>query len=182
MRKILSLFGKKYLISGEYSGGGFGYIKRNIKGFCLASQGSPYFILTDLDKYQCPLDLIHDWLNIPIDRNCFFRIAVKEVEAWLLADKQGVSEYLGIPESVLPRVPEQDQDPKEVLMRIVRRSRKRRIKDDVLPINENAKIGPNYNGRLSEFVRDYWCVDRAMDNSTSLSRAYVRLRDFEYHT
>lgn len=41
-----------------------------------------------------------------------------------------------------------------------------------------SKIGPDYNGRLSEFVTKYWDVDTASNASKSLRRAVHSLRGF----
>jgi len=180
MNKLVGLFDCKFVISACYCGGGYNYIKKNIKGFCLASKGTPFFVLTDLDEYDCPATLVFDWLGEEVQPNCLFRIAVREVEAWLLADKKGFAEYVGVSEYILPRNPEAEDDPKRSLIKVVSRSRKRSVREDVIPLNEYARVGPNYNDRLSEFVAKYWDVNNAMQNSDSLRRAYNKLRTFDF--
>lgn len=177
MAKLIGESGK-YFVANSYSEGGFGYIKKNIGGFNEASIGCPFFILTDLDTYDCPLGLIKDWLKEPVKPNLIFRIAVREVEAWLLSDIEGFSKYTGISKANFPTSPEELIDPKAELLNIVKRCRNRNIREDILPKNEFASIGPNYNGRLGEFVIKHWNVKCAMKRSASLEKAVKKLANF----
>jgi hypothetical protein len=169
---------KKYFVANSYSGGGFGYIKKNIMGFNEAAKSCPFFILTDLDTVDCAPSLIKDWIKEPIHHNLIFRIAVREVEAWLLADIEGFSKYTGISKVNFPNSPEKIANPKAELINIIKRCRNRNIMEDILPKNEFASIGPNYNGRLGEFVLKHWNASRAMNRSDSLKRAMQRLSNF----
>ena len=178
MFKLINHFGEKYNVHNTYSGHGFGYLKSNIKGFNQASVVSPFFMLTDLDNYNCPPSLINDWINFPLHSNFIFRIAVREVEAWLLADIEGLSEFLKVSPVNFPAFPENEIDPKNTLIRLARRSRIRRIREDVVPINENAAIGPNYNGCLTEFVIRKWNIETALTRSNSLLNAFNKLENF----
>jgi hypothetical protein len=180
MLKLLASFGKKFYIGFSYPGNGFGYIKANINGFNRAASSTPFFVLTDLDEYDCPVSLINDWLKMPKNRNLVFRIAVREVEAWLLADSEGFSKFTGLPKANLNVDFEKEQDPKHSLIEIVKQSRKRELREDIIPINSNAKIGPNYNERLMEYVSEYWSISRAIGSSNSLKKAYDSLSDFTY--
>ncbi|MGL5065102.1 MAG: hypothetical protein ACRC62_34470, partial [Microcoleus sp.] len=67
---------------------GYGKIKKIIGGLNHAAKGMPYLVLTDLDNAECPLEIIFEWLSQPKHPNLLFRIAVKEVEAWLLAHRE----------------------------------------------------------------------------------------------
>jgi len=180
MTKLLACFGSKYYISSTYPGYGFGYIKTNINGFNQAAMGVPFFVLTDLDNYQCPISLMNEWFTKPQATNLIFRVAIREVEAWLLADREGFSEYTGISLNVLPREPENEADPKRTLINLVsKKCRRRGIREDIVPINANAQIGPNYNERLMQFVDNNWDVHRAKEASKSLMRAYNHLDRFQ---
>lgn len=169
---------KKYFISNSYSGGGFGYIKKNIGGFNEAAKGCPFFVLTDLDTVDCAPTLIDDWLGKSAHHNLIFRIAVREVEAWLLADIEGFSKFTGVSEANFRDNTEEIADPKAELLHLVKRCRIRKIKEDILPKNEFAAVGPNYNGRLGEFVMKHWSISRAMQRSDSLRRAMKHLSNF----
>lgn len=180
MLKILSIFGDKYYAGISYDGQGFGYIKNNINGFNEAAITSVFFILTDLDNYECPMVLKNEWLRQPQRPNLIFRVAVREVESWLLADREGFSTYTGVSITNIPVNPDLEIDPKRTLMNIIRKSRKRYIKEDVIPLNDKAKIGPDYNGRLTEYVKEYWDLDRARLSSESLDRTVKQLQGFNY--
>ena len=180
MLKMLSVFGDKYHIGTSYNARGFGYIRNNIKGFNEASVATSFFILTDLDKYECPSLLKREWLSKPQHPNLIFRVAVREVESWLLADREGFADYTGISIVNVPIIPDLETDPKRTLINLVRKSRKRSIKTDIIPLNDKAKIGPDYNGRLTEYVQDYWDINRARLSSRSLDRAINQLQLFDY--
>lgn len=178
--KLIDCFDNKYQSGYSYNGHGFGYIKSKINGFNQACKSIPFLVLTDLDNNSCPLQLRNDWFSSAPHPNMIFRIAIKEVESWLLADIEGFSKYTGVSHANFPQNPEFENDPKQVLINIAKRSRKRAVRGDIVPINENAKIGPNYNGRLMEFVFNHWNIERAMSRSESLRRAYRRLEIFQY--
>lgn len=180
MVKILDSFEGKFETATSYPGNGSGYIKNNINGFNEASKSTPFFVLTDLDNYNCPIALKNDWLSRPEKPNLIFRIAIREVESWLLSDIVGFAEFIGISEVNFPLNPEVETNPKQTLINLVKRSRKRLIKEDIIPLNDNAKIGPNYNERLMQFVADFWNIERAKTRSQSLRRTYDKLFNFEY--
>ena len=99
-----------------FHGRGYGYLKKNITRFNEASKGMPYLILTDLDnKERAPL-LINEWLPQTRNPNLIFRIAVREVESWLLADDAGFARFLGIAKHKMPRDPDDLNDPKQTLI------------------------------------------------------------------
>jgi len=178
MTKILMQFSGKYEIHQSYSGNGFGYLKTNIKGFNQASVVNPHFMLTDLDNYECPVALKADWIDFELKTNFIFRIAVREVESWILADRSGFAKFLNISLSNLPLNPDLEADPKNTLIQLAKRTKRREVREDIVPVNRNAVIGPNYNGCLTEFVYNNWSIDNALKQSESLKRAYERLRDF----
>lgn len=180
LKKLLNYFPNKYNPEVSYKGKGFGNIKANINGYNQACISIPFIVLVDLDNYECPLALINSWFNGTPHKNMIFRVAVREIESWLLADKQGFSNYLGISSIHIPDNPENENDPKRSLISIVKKSRKRIIREDIVPINVNAKIGPNYNGRLMEFVSHHWDLDRAKRRSKSLNRSINKLELFQY--
>jgi len=180
MAKLLKSFNGKFEIGISYNGNGYGYIRTKINGFNEASISSTFFVLTDLDNNPCPISLIEDWLKKPRTPNFIFRVAVREVEAWLLADRLGFAEFTGVAIANIPTNPDLEIDPKQTLINISKRSKKRSIKNEIVPINSNAKIGPNYNERLMEYVSNYWDIGRAMEQSESLRRTWICLNEFRY--
>jgi hypothetical protein len=178
LTQILRQFPDKYEIYQSYSGNGFGYLKTNIKGFNQASVVNPHFMLTDLDNYECPVVLINDWIDFELKDNFILRIAVREVESWILADREGLSRFFNVSLVKFPINPDLEPDPKNTLIRLAKRSNRRNLREDIVPINVNASIGPNYNGCLTEFVFSKWNIHNAILHSESLRRAYEKIRDF----
>jgi len=179
MRKILVSFGDKFQENTSYLCDGYGQIKSRIDGFNNASIHCPYFILTDLDTYDCPLELIDQWFKYPKKSSLIFRVAVREIEAWILADVEGFSKFTGVSRANFSQNPESLTDAKKRLIDFVRKSRKREIREDIVPIDETASKGPNYNGCLGEFVLKVWSIERAAQNSPSLKKTLDALERFE---
>jgi hypothetical protein len=160
--------------------GGYGYIKKIIPGLNNAAKGMPYFVLTDLDNAECPLSLISSWLTHQKHPNLIFRIAVKEVEAWLLADRDAFSNFLGISTDLIPENVDLIGDPKQFLINLARKSRNRTLRDAIVPLpNSTAKIGRDYNGQLVQFINQKWKVELAKVHSQSLEKAVNAINSFE---
>jgi hypothetical protein len=123
--------------------------------------------------------LIDDWINFELNRNLIFRIAVREVEAWLLADIKGLSKFFNVSASNFPNNPEAEEDPKSTIIKLAGKSRIRRIREDITPIGRGASIGPNYTGCLGEFIMQNWSVENAIKKSKSLEKAYKKLENFQ---
>jgi len=96
-----------------------------------------------------------------------------------MADREAFSKYLLISMDKIPLRTDQIADPKEFLVNLARKSRRLRLRKDLIPAHgSTSKIGPGYNARLGEFVQKHWDVDKAAQNSPSLARALQRLREF----
>jgi hypothetical protein len=177
--KLVQASNRPYHISTVYNQGGYGYIKRTIKGFNNAAKGAPFFVLTDLDSADCPPELIEAWIDVPIHANLMFRVAVKEVEAWLLADPATLSNFLSVNPNLVPSAVEAIADPKAALIDLARRSSRKEIREDIVPPTNSArKVGPNYNARLVAYVSSSWNPNVASQNSRSLLKALNRLQSF----
>ena len=180
LKKILSTAEDRFLVSKCYSRGGFGYLKKNIAGFNNAAKGIPFLVITDLDTSTCPPALIREWLPYPKHPNLLFRIAVREVEAWLLADCNGFARYLGIAIEGIPCDVESIKDPKRRLIELAQKSRNRRLREAIVPGSKSdARQGPDYNGALISFVNEFWDIKAAMVNSVSLKRTVNAVIDFK---
>lgn len=137
-------------------------------------------MLTDLDNYDCPLRLIEDWLgqDKTANPNFIFRIAVREVEAWLMADRENLAHFLGIPLQYIPQESDSLIDAKATLINLAERSRKRELKSDLIPKKgSTAKQGSNYNGCLAQCLQT-WRLEKAMRVLPSLARAHHHLSQF----
>lgn len=180
LRAILLQSNLTYKVGTCYCKGGFGYLKNKIKGFNNAAKGTPYIILTDLDKMECPLKLIEEWLPFPKHHNLLFRIAVREVEAWLLADREALAKFLGVRQTLIPQDVDAINDPKQTLINIAKKSSKRELREAIVPRpNSTAKVGRDYNGQLIYFVNNCWQVEVAKCCSPSLQRAVNAIAKFE---
>ncbi len=172
-RKMLGAAVQSYAVRVVYSRGGYGYIKRNIRGFNSAAKGMPWLVLTDLDVRECPPSMIDRWFGSAFrEPNLLFRVAVREVEAWLLAHRSAFADFVGVREALVPQDVEQINDPKKKLIDIVRASRRKRIREDIVPPPRSTrKQGPAYNGRLVGFVERHWDPRHCAHVSRSLDKA-----------
>jgi hypothetical protein len=106
---------------------------------------------------------------------------VREIEAWLLADRERFASFFKVRLSDIPTVPEFLDDPKEAVIELSKRSRNRDIRLDMVPRpGSGRKIGPAYISRLIEFVSDTqrgWRPEHAARSSESLNRSLTRIRE-----
>lgn len=157
---------------------GFGYLKKRLSNFCQMAQQRPVLLITDLDNAQCPSQLVGRWLGKrPQPAGLLIRVAVREIESWLLADHVAMRRLLGNAVVELPGAPDTLPDPKRELLRLSHYA-PRDVRADLLaPQGSVASQGLGYNARLGELVRRTWEPERAANRSPSLGRALVRLRE-----
>lgn len=179
LRRLIVQSGRRFVVAREMNAQGFGNIRADVPKFRKACKVLPHVVLTDLDRYPCPVALLADWNAIRLSEQMMLRIAVREVEAWLLADRNGIADFLGVAPGKVPALPEQEDDPKRCLMNLVRRGRNRRLAEELVPAKgSRASIGPLYNQHLSAFAATRWHTEQACEASPSLARALERIRDF----
>lgn len=180
LRAVLQQSNRHYFVGNCYGQGGSGYLKEKIRGFNKAAQGIPFLVLTDLDKSECPPVLIEEWLSESKHPNLLFRVAVREVESWLLAHREALSKFLGIHKESIPQDVDTINDPKQLLINLTRKSRYRILREAIVPSpGSTAKIGPDYNGKLISFVKSRWKVPAAMLYSPSLKRTVHAVSNFK---
>ncbi len=153
---------------------------RRVLGYNSAAVNSPWVVLVDLDHdAACAPPFCERWLPNPARLMCF-RVAVREVESWLLADRESLARFLRVPVARIPEIPETVDDPKQCMVSLARSSRQRRIREDMVPRQGSGRVvGPAYTSRLIEFVTDVasgWKPDIAASRSESLRRCLSRLR------
>jgi hypothetical protein len=160
-----------------YGKNGKPYLRQRIQGFNNAAKGRPWLVLLDLDHdAECPPPLRETWVPNPAPYLCF-RVAVREVEAWLMADADSLASFLGVGRNRIPADTEQLDDPKREIVNIARRSRRKAIRKDMVPrAGSGRSVGPAYASRLIEYVQTSWRPDMASSQSESLRRAIVCLR------
>ncbi|MFD6855510.1 hypothetical protein [Streptomyces diastaticus] len=136
----------------------------------------PWFVLVDLDSADgCVVEKLSTWLPRP-SANMVFRVAVAELEGWLLADREAVADFLGVAESKIPRNPDSLGDPKQAIINLARKSRKRDIREGLVPRpRSGASVGPTYASDIRDFGQQYWRPRVAAGNSPSLARCLLRV-------
>lgn len=149
-----------------------------MRSFCQIARRTPVLLLTDLDAEECPARLIDDWSRRDaIPERLLFRVAVRQVESWLLADRDGMARLLKVSIRQLPRDPDVLPDAKRSLLLLAQRA-PRTIRDDlVAESGATAAQGLGYNAVLSNFVRTSWDPSKAVLRSNSLARARRRVNE-----
>lgn len=161
-----------------YYGKGKDNIIKRLPNWNQAANHSPWFVLVDLDRETCAPQAIKDWLPSP-NALMRFRIAVKEVESWLMADRSGLATFLKIEPNKITNDPDELNDPKSTLVNLCRSSKAAYIKNDMLPKgNYKSLEGPAYASRLAEFVLTTWNVKKAGQQSRSLNKCLKALNNF----
>ena len=177
---LIKILPDRYVVGNPHMRGGFGYLKKKIRGFNIAAKGMPFLVLTDLDTAECAPTLIQNWISVPVHHNLLFRVAVREVESGVLADRDRFAKFLGIRRTLVPVNVDAIDDPKKCLINLAMKSRKRNLREDIVPTNgSTAKQGPDYNGRLVSFVEEFWNPYEAMHNSPSLERTIRAVENFQ---
>lgn len=180
LRAILLQSERNFFIDTCLKKQGYGYLKKIITGLNSAAKGMPYLVLTDLDSAECPLALISTWLSQPKHPNLILRVAVREVEAWLLAHREAWAKFLSISIDLIPDNVDEIADPKEFLINLARRSNKGSLRKAIVPDKDStAKIGKDYNGQLIQFVNRDWKINIAKEHSPSLARTIKTIMNFE---
>ncbi len=171
LRKILHHFHPKFSIVSCLGREGYGFIKKNLPAFNRAASRSCFVIMTDLDDNGCAPTLRKLWHSESFHPNLLFRVSVVEVEAWLLAHRRGFARFLGIPRDRIPVDTHNIPHPKEFILELARQSPREAIRHALLPRQSHrGKVGPDYNGRLLEFVKRHWSHQAARQHSDSLDR------------
>jgi hypothetical protein len=171
----------QFMVGTRFTHYGCGYLRNKILAFNNAAKAMPFLVVTDLDNMVCPSQMIKDWFgNTTCHPNLIFRIAVREVEAWLLADQENITKFLAVSPALFEKPIEEIIDPKSFLINISRKSKKRYIREAIVPEEgSTARIGKNYNDCLAVFVNQYWNLAEARRYSRSLDKTLKALETFE---
>jgi len=152
---------------------GWTLLRKKIGSFAQTSQHMPAIVLTDLDDRECAPALVQDWMRgitFPTP-DLLLRVAVREVEAWLIADHEATRSLLQLPGLMVPPEADDVRDPKEWLLLQAQRS-PRSVRSELMRY-EGAKLkqGLGYNDALVAMARSDWSPARAAERSDSLRRA-----------
>lgn len=147
-------------------------LRERISGYNNAARRTPWVVLVDLNAdAECAPPLRSTWLPRPEPGLCF-RIAVREVEAWLMADRNTLARFLSVARARVPRNPEEEPRAKESVVNLARKSRRSDIRNDMVPREGSGRsVGPAYTSRLIEYVERHWRPEEAAQHAESLQRA-----------
>ena len=94
--RIVDASGRSFVVSRRLVERGFGNIKRSIKKYRQASHVVPHLVLADLDRTECPALLRRQWYAEDLPGSMLFRVAVREIESWILGDCSGFTQFAAI--------------------------------------------------------------------------------------
>jgi hypothetical protein len=169
-RKIIESEGG--VVGEVYGRQGVDYIDKKIEGFNRLAQGTPILTLVDLMdvNLDCPVEIVQKWLPHRHEQ-MLLRFVVREIESWILADRESISRFFGVRMPLIPHHPEDLKDPKATLVELASNSKKEGLKSAIVPPPEAMNDeGPAYTSRMQRFVRNQWSPIDAMENAPSLRR------------
>jgi hypothetical protein len=159
---------------------GKSYITPRIGNWNHAAQFAHYLVVIDLDRdAKCAPQYVKALLPNP-SQGMLLRIAVRAIEAWLLADSAHLAKFLGVNVENFPTDPDAEANPKETLLRLVKRSNRKKLKSDMLTsIPGKLAQGPGYSTQIAEFLyhpAHPWRPEVAAQHSDSLRRCIAALQ------
>lgn len=158
-----------------YNAGGKQSLRQRIRGFNLAARYADWVVVADLDhEFPCANEMVQTWLPRR-NRRMRLRVAVREIESWLLSDRERLARFLAVPVSRIPLNPDEEDDPKRLIVDVARRSTKRAIREGMVPRPRSGRsVGTDYTALMIEFAQR-WNVRVACQVSSSLDRTVQRL-------
>ena len=155
---------------------GKGYIQGRARELNRSAGSLKVLILTDLDSPStCPPELRASWFGTTMP-HALFRVAVMEVESWVLADRQRAASMLGVPVDRIPANTDRIGHPKQHIVNLARRSRFTDVRQELVPApRSTAVVGPAYNPRIVAFITESWNPIAGAPVSESLARAIDRI-------
>ena len=177
LRRVLSDRPAEFEIGTVFKKNGFGYLKKMTPAFNNMAKASPVLMLTDLDDHTCAPELLEKWLKNRRHPNFMLRVAVREVEAWLLSCDQELRKFLGLRKEVNFSYPETLENPKLELLRLADSSPRRELREGIVRRDSGGNLfqGPAYNSTLGSFVNGSWNPLSASSKCPSLQRMFVAL-------
>lgn len=174
--KIIAEILPDYRVNIKLRKGGSGYLRKRISNFNQMAQREPVLLLTDLDRGACAPLLIESWRgDLQFHEQLLFRVAEREIEAWILADRDALSDALQINAVRLTDRPDELPDPKRFLLAAARYAPREVRQELVATRGSIASQGIGYNNLLGSFVIGDWSPTRAAALSPSLARCLARV-------
>lgn len=153
-----------------WSTGGADALDRALPRYAKAalSTGDTWIALRDLDRHDCAASLVGHLIPKP-PASMHLRIAVRQLEAWLLADADGLSRTLRIRPNAIPLDVEDLDDAKAKIASLASHATSPLIRKNVAP-RRGHRVGAGYTAVVGEFIRAEWSWKRARERSDSLDR------------
>jgi len=139
--------------------------------------GSGWIVLIDLDRDECAPAVLAKWASGDLPPRLCLRIAVRQVEAWILADRDGVTRALGVGVDQVPWDVEGLLRPKRTIVDLARKSRRGAIRQALVPREASGReVGPGYTSWAIGFIRDAWNPEAAAGRAPSLQKTISCIR------
>lgn len=162
-----------------YGKKGVGYIIEKADGFSVRGQYSPILILADLADVgvACAVDARDKLVPTPQPMT-LTRLAVREIESWLVASRQELAGYLGVSIARVPSDPDDLVDAKQAFINVARSSPRTRLRNMIVPQpGVSSVVGTGYVDAFAEFMSVHWSLDSAASNSPSFAKFARRCRE-----
>ncbi|MFH1084280.1 MAG: hypothetical protein V1772_00760 [Chloroflexota bacterium] len=175
LRRVLEHLGAS--LGPVYGKHGKPALLEHLSGYNHAAQHGPWIVLVDLDQAaDCAPPARAQSLPAPSPPHQCVRLAGRKVESWLLADREALAAFLRVTIAHIPSQPEALPDPKDAMVNLARRSRRRDIRLDMVPRPESGRSeGPAYTSRLIEYAQSGWRPEVAAQHAESLQRLCRRV-------
>ena len=160
---------------------GYGKLKEKALRLWNASKsGIDCFFLTDLDNHPTPNQLGKSWFGIEclgqLPAHYIFRISIREIESWIMADVETFSRHLGVAAANFPDEMDSIPDPKLFLFNLIRSKCRRKRFLEMIP-QPGQHVGISYNPVLCDYIARLWRPESAARHSSSLARTLAKVPD-----
>lgn len=175
LKKCLGDLG--YAAGNVYGKRGVSYVMDKAAGFAVRGEFSPILILADLMDLGVACAAEGRQLLVPeAPRFALVRLAVPELESWMIASKRELADFFGISVTRIPTNGDVLEDPKRELINLARASNRARIQSMFVPrAGVSSVVGTGYVEGIAEFMSRHWRLAAAADNSASFSRFVERV-------
>ena len=178
LRAILARRG--FAVGTVYGRKGIAYVRERAEGVAVRGAfGSRVLIVADAMDLtsRCPGEACGRLVANPPE-GTLVRLAVREIEAWLLASRLELAAFLRVSPSRIPLDSDVVDDPKQTLVNIARHSPTLRLKQMIVPRDGvSSAVGVGYVDAVSEFLDRRWSLDAAVRVSRSLRKLDQRVRE-----
>ena len=154
--------------------GGKSKLDPNINKYKESARHLPWLVIRDLDRDEaCAPALVRRLVPDAPPLLCM-RIAVRQIESWLMADRAAIALFLKVPLARIPNNIEGILDSKRTLVDLAAQSRSKDIRLAMVPAaSSGASEGPEFAAFMTDFALKHWRPDiaSALEQGSSLSRA-----------